>query len=176
MNSVADMSTANVLGAEEIASTLKIAMRHMPSPVALITATDPESGEPVGLAATAFVPVAMDPPSMLVCINHSGSAYAAIKAAGVFCINVLGLEQAPTLAPFASSDRRDERFSSDQWQTRNNVPYLAGTAANIFCRNVRSDIFGTHEIFIGEVCDIIVETSATPALWHAGRVVGLAGA
>jgi len=161
---------------EDIAAALKIAMRHMPSPVALITATDPAAGEPVGLAATAFVPVAMDPPSMLVCINQSGSAYAAIKAAGAFCINILGLEHSSALAPFASSDRRDERFDGAHWQTRNGIPYLEGTSANIFCRNVRSDVFGTHEIFIGEVFDIMVETAATPALWHAGQVVGLTGA
>ncbi|WP_221793344.1 flavin reductase family protein [Aquisediminimonas sediminicola] len=172
MSSVTEVKMAH----EEIASALKIAMRHMPSPVALITATDPESGAPVGLAATAFVPVAMDPASMLVCINHSGSAYAAIKATGAFCINILGLEHTATLAPFASSDRREERFEGAHWQTRNGIPYLEGTAANIFCRNVRSDIFGTHEIFIGEVFDIMVETSATPALWHAGKVVGLTGA
>lgn len=156
-----------------IASSLKVAMRHMPSPVALISSTDAATGKPAGLAATAFVPVAMEPPSMLVCVNLGGSAHAVIESTGAFCINVIGLEQADELLPFAIPDRRDERFQGAAWQERHGLPFLEGAAANIFCRTARRDIFGTHEIFLGEVFDVIVNTDAAPALWHKGKVVEL---
>lgn len=157
----------------EVAAALKAAMRQMPSPVALLSTTDPATGDHAGLAATAFLPVSLDPPSMLVCVNRSASAYPVLQTSDSYCINILGASQGDPLNCFADPGRRDERFAGEEWQRRGGVLYLAGSPASIFCRKAQMTDFGTHCILIGYVTDVVLETCDQPAMWHEGRMRAL---
>jgi len=133
---------------------LKKVLRFMPAPVGIVTSFEPESGSPVGLAMSAIMPVSLDPPSMAICVNRSGSSYDALVRAGRFCINLLHADNADRLSPFASSSGRDQRFSDVSWREKDKVWYIDGAPANIFC-NVRDGLhFGTHHVLIGEVYDL----------------------
>lgn len=158
---------------EDVAGALKAAMRQMPSPVALVSASDPTTGENAGLAVTAFLPVSMDPPSMLVCVNRSASAFPLLQGVDRYCINVLEASQGDRLSPFADSRRRDERFVGDDWRSRHGVIYLSGSPASIFCKKVSMVDFGTHSIVLGQVIDVALEACGHPALWHGGRMIAL---
>lgn len=155
-------------------ASLKAAMRRMPGAVSLVTTVDP-NGAPAGLAASAVIPISMDPPSMLVSINRNASAHGPISRAGRFCINLLAADQTRLVGPFADSARRDERFSEGDWSAHEGVPYLPDACAAIFCE-VRQEIpFGTHSLFIGEVTGVVGrDGGAAPLGWMEGGFVAMA--
>lgn len=152
----------------EVADQLKAAMRRMPGPVALVTTTDPATSDYAGLAASAVIPVSMDPPAMLVAVNRNASAHAAIERAGRFCLNLLCNSQTDLVALFASSARRAERFAGDRWQVHDGLPYLPGACFSIFCSVAETKVFGTHELFIGTVGEVLTGTGTDPMGWIEG--------
>lgn len=154
---------------EDLAASLKVAMRRMPGPVSLVTTQDRETGAPAGLAVSAVIPVSMEPPSMLVAINQSGSAHAFIKGAGRFCINLLDSSQTAVVQPFADPARRAERFAADCWDYREGVPFVKEALANIFCEVSQTLCHGTHEIFVGDVVAIVANHKDQPLGWIEGN-------
>jgi flavin reductase (DIM6/NTAB) family NADH-FMN oxidoreductase RutF len=151
----------------EVADRLKAAMRRMPGPVALITTADPLGGY-AGLAASAVIPVSMDPPAMLVAVNRNASAHAAIERARRFCINLLCNSQADLVGLFSSSAHREERFAGDGWADRDGLPYLPGACVSIFCNVDQTQLYGTHELFIGAVEEVLAGTGTDPMGWIEG--------
>lgn len=137
-----------------LSAGLKAAMRRMPGAVALITTRDPASDLPAGLAASAVIPVSMEPPSMLVAINRSASAHSAIERAGKYCVNLLGTTQTALVGLFSNSAMRDQRFLSDEWAYQDGIPYLSTACSSIFCDVRNTVVHGTHELFIGDVYDV----------------------
>ncbi len=157
-------------GRDELAAGLKAAMRRMPGAVALITTHDPRAGGPAGLAASAVIPVSMDPPSMLVAINRAASAHAAIERAGRYCINLLDTTQTALVGLFSNSELRAQRFASDEWALDDDMPWLPSACASIFCTVRHTTVFGTHELFIGEVYRVrgSGDGDAAPLGWIEG--------
>lgn len=162
------IAAATALSPADLASGLKSAMRRMPSSVALITTRDPDSGVPAGLAASAVIPVSMEPPSMLVSINRSASAHSVIERSGLFCVNLLGVEQTALVGLFSNSDMRDKRFAHEAWCERSGLAFLADAPSAIFCKVAKTVVYGSHELFIGEVFDIHVAGTAEPLGWLEG--------
>lgn len=136
------------------ADQLKQVLRYLPAPVGIVTSFDPETREPVGLAMSALMPVALDPCSMVIAVNRSGSSHASMLAAGRYCINLLDPASHAHMTPFASFDARDQRFTQSDWKQNGDVWYIEGAPANIFC-DVRETLsFGTHDLLVGEVYDL----------------------
>ncbi len=150
-----------------IAERLKGAMRSLPSGVAIVSARDPQTGEPYGLAISSMISVSMDPPTMLVAINRSSANHAVFAKADRFCINLLSVDHRDEVAIFASSKRRDERFGSEGWIEVDGAYCLAGTTA-ILCARHDSMVVGTHEIFVGAVVDVRQDMQARPLGWLNG--------
>lgn len=161
-------TVASSMTVEAIAAGLKSAMRRMPATVALITTRDPESGEPHGLAASAVIPVSMDPPSMLIAVNQNASAHASIARAGKFCINLLGTTHTELVGAFSNSALRESRFQGDHWDHANGLPFLPGACASIFCEVRHSVRHGTHELFVGDVIDVRTGDGSEPMGWLDG--------
>jgi flavin reductase (DIM6/NTAB) family NADH-FMN oxidoreductase RutF len=115
----------------------------------------------------------MAPPSMLVCVNRSASAYPLLQSIDRYCINILAASQDDPLATFADPARRSDRFVGDHWQRRHGTLYLTGSPASIFCKKETVIDFGTHSIMIGRVFDVALEENGCPALWHDGAMIPL---
>jgi flavin reductase (DIM6/NTAB) family NADH-FMN oxidoreductase RutF len=152
----------------DFSTHLKAAMRRMPSAVSIITTRHPETAEPMGLVASAVIPVSMEPPSMLVSINRSSSAHPTIVMAEGFCVNLLSVEQHPLVTLFSSTALRDQRFADDIWEERCDLPSLRAATASISCRVRHRTSFGTHDLFIGEVTDIMLNEDSEPLAWVEG--------
>ncbi|MDR5799106.1 MULTISPECIES: flavin reductase family protein [Caballeronia] len=156
-----------------LAASLKIAMRKMPSAVSLITALDVEQGRPVGMAVSAVIPVAMDPPSMLISINHSTSLHPVLTRHRRFCVNMLTDTHSDLVRLFSDPSRRAERFSGKDWSTQDELPFLRDALSNIFCDVEGSTTFGTHELFIGRVTDVKTKPDSQPLGWLEGECARL---
>ncbi|KPX43281.1 Flavin reductase domain-containing protein [Pseudomonas syringae pv. helianthi] len=145
----------------------KKAMRRLTSTVTLV-ATEHE-GTPYGMAATAVSSVCSDPPSILVCINHSSSVYLPLLESGKFSVNLLHTGQAELVSVFGGAVNGPARFDSGDWQQDRGVPYLRTAQATLFCSVAQRMTCGTHEIIIALVEKTTAAEAISPLLWQDGK-------
>ena len=157
---------------QPIDQRLKRVLRFMPAPVGIVTSRDPETGEPVGLAMSALMPVSLEPCAMAICVNRSGSAHDALVRAGQFCINLLDSQQGPHILPFADPAARDSRFTQPDWRQHadSGVWYIEGAPANLFCAVRERVSYGTHDVIVGEVTDLLSSDGEDILGWANGAV------
>ncbi|MGB7373000.1 flavin reductase family protein [Pontixanthobacter sp.] len=159
--------------AADLARLLRSAMRRLPGPVSIVTTHDVAAREPAGMAASAVVPVSMEPPSMMVAVNRQSRCHSAIEGQGRFCINLLGTDQTALVDPFSNPAKRSERFSVADWNYADEIPFLPSAIANLFCEVHATLIHGTHELFVGNVYDVKLRLAvgaeeADPLGWMEG--------
>jgi flavin reductase (DIM6/NTAB) family NADH-FMN oxidoreductase RutF len=137
--------------APEIASAdFRHVLGHFLTGVTIITATDPDTGEPVGLAASSFTSVSMDPPLVLFCAGKTSSSWARIHEAGVFCVNVLGEEQESVSRAF--STRGVDKFAGVAWTKGvSGSPVLTDALAWMDCSMHNEVDAGDHIVAIGRI-------------------------
>ena len=62
---------------------------HFATGVTILTTTDAEK-RAAGLTVSAFCSVSLDPPQVLVCVDHKSQSYPALRDGGAFAVNILG--------------------------------------------------------------------------------------
>jgi len=88
--------------------------------------------------------------------------------AGRFCINLLHGGLDVHMAPFAESCARDQRFAQPGWRHNGPVWYIDGAPASIFC-DIREQVsYGTHDLLVGEVYDLIATGEVDILGWANG--------
>ncbi len=158
------MTTASPdIAPDTLAERLRFAMRRLPGPVSIITTHDSATNGPVGMVASAVIPVAMEPPSMLVAVNRQSACHASIEKTGRFCINLLGTDQRALVKPFSTPSLRDQRFAGAAWEFADRIPFLPVATANLFCRVENTLVHGSHELFVGDVYDVKLRDEDTVA-------------
>jgi len=172
------MAKAELVRANEAASTreaFRRILRGVASTVTIITTR--WEGRRYGMVATAAMSVSFEPPSFMVAINRSASAYRALEAQGAFAVNIIGRTDEHVAKGFAEAPG-EERFRSGHWLDYledgefENLPYLDSCQAAIFCKTAKTAIFGTHTLFIGEVHDILAHGRSHPLLYLDGGFGG----
>lgn len=141
--------------------------------VTVVTSATPGGGL-VGLTATAFSSLSMDPPLCLVCIDKRGGSHDAIVESRVFAVNVLTADQEALSNRFAS--RRDDKFDGLEVELGKDTgcPLLPGALASMECRLVDVLPGGDHSIFVGELTSVRVSEGA-PLLYWRGAYRRLGG-
>ena len=105
-----------------------------------------------GFSATAVCSVSDTPPTMLVCLNRSSSAYNAVTANGVLCINILAGEHEDLSRLFGGKTPVAERFAAASWSTLvTGSPALDGALASLDCEVHTVSDGHSHDIFICQV-------------------------
>lgn len=133
------------IGAEEFRHVLS----HFASGVTVVTTWDPD-GRPTGLTVSAFTSVSLEPPLVLVCVDHQAQCYPALRASDRFAVNVLGVEHEGVSRRFAASD--PAKFgAADYTLGALGLPLLPEALAHLECRTVHAYPGGDHTIFVGEV-------------------------
>jgi flavin reductase (DIM6/NTAB) family NADH-FMN oxidoreductase RutF len=149
------------------------AMRRVSSTVSVITIC--VEGQPMGITATAMSSLAMDPPSLLVCIHRSAVMHARMTDVSHFGVNILHRDQEHLAQMFADKNLRELRFASGWHLDREGPPRLPDAQASVLCRRIDHHPFGTHSIFIGVVEDVIVRPDVNPLLYVDGRYSSVDG-
>ncbi len=133
------------------------AMRRAATAVAVV-ATSGSSGR-VAVTVSAVASVSADPPIVLACINRRSPVCDAIRANGVFTMNLLTAEQAHVADIFAG--RRGEfapfDFACAQWQDIGDpaAPGLIDALCSFHCHLHQAYDAGTHSILLGRVSKAI---------------------
>ncbi|MBA3677443.1 MAG: flavin reductase family protein [Sphingosinicella sp.] len=152
---------------ERLSEGFKQAMRRVASTVNVITIC--VDGQPMGITATAMSSLAMDPPSLLVCINRAAAMHGSFKDVTHFGVNVLHHDQAHFAQMFADRQKADLRFADGWHLDCERPPRLLDAQASILCRRIDHHQFGTHSIFIGIVEDVVVRPDIDPLVYLDGK-------
>jgi len=129
------------------------AMARLGAAVNVVTSDGPAGL--AGFAATAVCSVTDDPPTLLVCINRGSSAYPAVNANRVLCVNTLSHAHKDLSRRFGGKTPVQERFEGASWSVlETGAPALDDALISLDCKVKSVSDGGTHDILICEVVAI----------------------
>jgi len=144
---------------------------HFATGVTILTTTDAES-RPTGLTVSAFCSVSLDPPQILVCVDHKSQSYPSLRDGACFGVNILASEHEQVSRRFATT--RLDKFDGVPWTPgRLGVPPIDGALAHLECRTVSRHIEGDHTILVGRV-EEARNAAGEPLLYFRGKYSRLA--
>ncbi len=148
----------------------RAALGRFASGVTIITVETSE-GEVHGMTANAFCSVSLQPPLVLVCIDHLAETYLHLRERGQFGVSVLKEEQEALSEFFADPERNPDaayRLGIEYRAMASGMPVLKGALANLDCAVVGAHSAGDHTIFVGEV-EEMSWAEGNPLLYFAGQ-------
>jgi len=129
-------------------------------------------GEVHGMTANAFASVSLDPPLLLVCVDHSARTHAHLQTKKRFGINVLAESQRVIseyyARPVHTHEHAEEEAGARFERTIQGTPILCGALAYLECRLQSTEEAGDHTIFIAEVEDVVVR-KGDPLVFFRGK-------
>ncbi|MFE6056574.1 flavin reductase family protein [Kitasatospora sp. NPDC056446] len=126
-------------------------MSTFPTGVAIVTTSDLD-GQPWGMTCSSVSSVAVDPPTLLVCLREGSPTLAAMLRRSTFAVNLLHARAGATADLFASGT--PHRFDLVRWSADPEAagPHLTDDAHAIAdCRVSRTVSVGDHTVVFGEV-------------------------
>ncbi|MGQ4597961.1 flavin reductase [Nocardia sp. R6R-6] len=142
---------------------LREAFGHFPSGVIAIAAE--VNGDRIGMAASTFVPVSLDPPLVSFCVQNTSETWPKLRALPRLGISVLGElhdRAARTLAA-----KTGDRFAGlSTVSADSGAVFIEGTSVWMESAIERSVPAGDHTIVILRVADITVHPGVPPIVFH----------
>jgi flavin reductase (DIM6/NTAB) family NADH-FMN oxidoreductase RutF len=154
------------------ANAYKNVMGSFPSGVTVITTLN-DDGEVVGLTASAFSSLSMDPPLVLFCPNYSSDSYPTLIKNKRFAIHLLSGTQQSEAYAFARKGK--DKAAGIEWTLSElGNPLLANATAIIECELWREYEGGDHAIMVGAVKNLILAAQpASPMVYCRGKMGAL---
>ena len=135
-------------------------------------------GEVHGMTANAFASVSLDPPLLLVCVDHSARTHAHLHAKKRFGVNILAQDQRVIseyyARPVHTHEHAEEEAGARFERTAKGTPILCGALAYLECRLQSAQEAGDHTIFIAEV-EAVVVRQGEPLLFFRGKYRRIGG-
>lgn len=140
------------------ADEFRAALSRLASGVSLITAHDPEDGPDggdVGMTATAFISVSLEPPMVLVSVRTDSRMDELLARQPLWAVSVLGEGQRQTAGRFAMKGRLSDRLLfADLPHDRGaacGAPLVRQALAVVECRTAQRITAGDHTLVTGHV-------------------------
>lgn len=133
---------------------LRSVMRHVPSPVTVVTAAGPSGYR--GITIGSFTSTSLDPPLISFNVNRDSKIYDALTTGLRFAVHVLSDEQAFLGDRFATPEMTSsEQFDGVAFDLDDEgTPVLREALAVIFCERHAVYDAGDHSIVLGRVVDV----------------------
>lgn len=158
----------------------RAAMSRLAAGVVLVTAhepaLDPEGpqGEDVGMTATAFLSVSLDPPLVLVSLREGSRMDDLLAEQPLWAVSVLAESQRHIAGRFAMKGRISDRLLfEDIAHSHGEVsgaPLVGGALATLECRTEQRVPAGDHTLVIGRVLKAGVPSAeGGPLMYFRGR-------
>lgn len=151
--------------------TFRRTLARFATGVTVVTAADAHGAH--GMTVTAFSSLSLEPPLVLVCIDHDARMLPLLKSATHFGVNVLAASQEPLARRF-SDPERDGLDGVPYHAGSRGVPLLEEALAQLECRRADTCPGGDHTIISG-----LVESASfhngPPLLYFRGAYRGLDG-
>jgi flavin reductase (DIM6/NTAB) family NADH-FMN oxidoreductase RutF len=147
----------------------KDVMSSFPSGVTVVTTLDPDGGI-VGITASAFSALSIDPALVLFCPNYASDTYPVLRDSKQFAIHLLSADQ--TAEAYAFAGKGKDKAKGIEWHLSElGNPLLAKATAIIECELWREYDGGDHAIIVGAVKNLILPAQpVTPMVYHKGKL------
>jgi flavin reductase (DIM6/NTAB) family NADH-FMN oxidoreductase RutF len=144
-------------------ATLREAFGHFPSGVIAIAAE--VDGVLVGLAASTFVPVSLDPPLVSFCVQNSSTTWPRLKDAPVLGISLLG--ESHNAAARSLAAKTGDRFAGLETKSSDRgAVFIHGTTVWLESAIENLVPAGDHTIVVLRVHDLTVHEDVPPIVFH----------
>src|SRR5689334_12037658 len=144
-------------------TTLREAFGHFPSGVIAIAAE--VDGTRVGLAASTFVPVSLDPPPVSFCRQNSSTTWPKLEDLPLLGISLLG--EAHDAAARTLAAKTGDRFAGlTTVSTEGGAVFIDGTSVWLESAIEQLVPAGDHTIVVLRVTDITVHADVPPIVFH----------
>jgi flavin reductase (DIM6/NTAB) family NADH-FMN oxidoreductase RutF len=129
-----------------------------------------------GVTVTAFCPLSLDPPLVLVCIDRQQQSHRLLETAAGWVVNLLSRDQEFLAEQFAGrAPLADSRFSRLPHHLGPlGIPRLDGCLAWIDCRPWARYEGGDHSIFVGQVVTLDLGPANDPLIYFERQYCELA--
>jgi flavin reductase (DIM6/NTAB) family NADH-FMN oxidoreductase RutF len=145
-------------------------LRHVfgafPTGVAAVAAL--VEGAPVGIAASSFTSVSLDPPLVSFCIARSSSTWPSLRGASRLGVSILSARQEQ--AGRQLGGRGAERFADLSWRATADGAVLLEGASGWFETSIEQEVrAGDHQIVVLRVRDLDADHEISPLVFHASQ-------
>lgn len=144
-------------------TALREAFGHFPSGVIAVAAE--VDGDRVGMAASTFVAVSLDPPLVSFCVQNTSATWPKLESAPVLGISVLG--EAHDVAARTLAAKTGDRFAG--------LETVSGSGGAVFIKDTGVWLetaveqlvpAGDHTIVVLRVHDVTVDAEIAPIVFH----------
>ncbi|MDX6742322.1 flavin reductase family protein [Actinocorallia sp. A-T 12471] len=130
-------------------------------------------GNPVGIAASSFTSVSLDPPLVSVCVGADSRTWPVLSRAPRLGVSVLGADHGDACRRLSAKE--GDRFAGLSWRETGQGAVLLDDAAAWFdCSIERRVPAGDHEIVVLEIHDYAGDAAVEPLVFHGGTFRRLA--
>ncbi|MDW8803339.1 flavin reductase family protein [Streptomyces scabiei] len=152
-------------------AVLRQAFGCFPSGVTALCALD--AGTPVGMAASTFTPVSLQPPLVSVCVQDTSSTWPRLRRQSRLGLSVLAEGQDLVCRSLAA--RGGDRFADVDWQSgEDGGVYVHGAGLWLDC-SVHAELpGGDHTIVLLEIHGLKADPDREPLVFHGSRFRRLA--
>ena len=133
--------------------------------------TTAHEGAPHGMTANAFTSVSLDPPLVLVSVDHKARMHALLSKTGRYGVSILTDAQ-EALSPHYAGKPQEGLNPPLLWQ--DGIPLVENAAVHLICRVVDAHPAGDHTLYIGRVEYLKCTEAPSPLLFYAGKYRRLA--
>jgi flavin reductase (DIM6/NTAB) family NADH-FMN oxidoreductase RutF len=141
-------------------------LSNYPTGVSIVTGDVPDQG-PVGLVVGTFTSLSLEPALVSFMPAKSSTSWPKIQSSGAFCVNVLGANQGALCRQFSMPG--GNKFEGVDWRpAATGSPLLSGVVAWVDCRIEQVFDSGDHQIVVGRVVDLRVESDELPMTFLRG--------
>lgn len=135
--------------------------------VVAITAIDPETDAPTGLAANSFTSVSLDPPLVAFCVAHTSTTWPRLRQADRQCVNILSEPQTEICLQLAA--KGGDKFAGLEWTSSpSGSPVLSGALAWLECSVETEYVAGDHVIVVARVHHLDKHHDGEPLVFYKG--------
>jgi flavin reductase (DIM6/NTAB) family NADH-FMN oxidoreductase RutF len=125
-------------------------------------------GDPLGIAASSFTSVSLDPPIVSVCTSHSSTTWPRLRQLPRVGISVLGAHQEEACRRLGG--RGLDRFATLGWRaTADGAVFMEGASAWLECSVFREVAVGDHDIVLLLVHELDADPAVAPLVFHGSR-------
>ncbi|CUR60798.1 conserved hypothetical protein [metagenome] len=146
------------------ADLFRSALAAHPAGVVVVTGRD-EDG-PVGMTATSFVSISLDPPLVAFAVATTSSTWQRLRQADSLVVHLLAESQHALATHFSMRDI--DRFAEPTTWTSMTTgePLLGGVGSWLRCRTEQHITLGDHVLVVARVLDACIDGETSPLVYH----------
>jgi flavin reductase (DIM6/NTAB) family NADH-FMN oxidoreductase RutF len=145
--------------------TFRSVLGRFASGVTIVTSRD-DAGQDHGMTVSAFCSLSLQPPLVLVCVDHVASMHGLLLTHPRFAINILSSSQEAYSRRFA--DELSDRFDGIAYtRAESGVVLLDDALAHLECKVINHYDTGDHTLFVAEV-EHAEPRDGRPLLYYRG--------